>query len=133
MAVTTLFKDPEIAFLIGTWEWKETKFIDSSAPLLVHYKRLKNSKHTYHIHIADNGVILYLKNNAIYKEQEIVDIKKIINIEVNSLLLYVTENGEEKTVEMQRLYHEDVMNVLYEFPYTKKDNGVYNWFYKVVE
>ncbi|GLB47972.1 hypothetical protein [Neptunitalea lumnitzerae] len=127
----SLLNDPEISFLTGTWEWRETKFVDSSAPLLVHYKRLANSKHTYHIHIAANGVILYLKNNEIFNEQEIVEIRKIQNIEANSLLLTVHENGTQRTIEMQRLYLEDVMNVPYEFPYTKKDKGTYNWFYKV--
>lgn len=126
-----LINDPEISFLVGTWEWRETKFVDSAAPLLVHYKRLANSNNTYHIHIAANGVILYLKNNEIFKEQEITDIRKIYNIEAKSLLLHVQEDGQEKVVEMQRLYNDDVMNVPYEFPYTKKENGTYNWFYKV--
>lgn len=130
-SLTELINDPEISFLVGTWEWRETKFVDSSAPLLVRYKRLANSKHTYHLHIATNGVILYVKDNEIYKEQEIVEIRKMQNIEANSLLLHVVEDGEPKTIEMQRLYHEDVLNLLYEFPYTKKDNGTYNWFYKV--
>ncbi|GLB52489.1 hypothetical protein NBRC110019_15290 [Neptunitalea chrysea] len=132
MSVTdVLLNDPEISFLTGTWEWRETKFVDSAAPLLVHYKRLANSKHTYHIHIAANGVILYLKDNEIFNEQEIIEIRKIQNIEANSLLLHVLEDNEPRIIEMQRLYLDDVMNVPYEFPYTKKDNGTYNWFYKV--
>lgn len=131
MVTELLVNDPEISFLVGTWEWRETKFIDSSAPLLVHYKRLANSNHTYHIHIAANGVILYLKDNEIYNEQEITEIRKIYNIEAKSLLLHVLEDGKEKIIEMQRLYNENVMNVPYEFPYTKKDKGTYNWFYKV--
>lgn len=131
VSLTLLATDPEVSFLVGTWEWRETKFVDSQAPLLVHYKRLKNSNDSYHLHIATNGVLLYLKNNEIYKEQEIVNIRKIQHIEVNALLLDVVENGKNKTVEIQRLYNQDVMSVMYEFPYTKKENGSYNWFYKV--
>lgn len=131
LSVSLLNTDSEVSFLKGTWEWRETKFVDSTAPLLVRYKRLKNSVHQYHIHMAENGVILYLRDNEIYKEQEILEVQKIEHIEIKVLLLHVLENGIKKTVEIQRLYDQDIMNVMYEFPYTKADNGTYNWFYKV--